>query len=99
MIAVDFRKSAERVSAWREMLATNPIVAEVLVVLRDEKPSAAVAPGADGLDRAAALARLEQHERDYDLLLSLAEPAPPEPDEDERANFGVDLKQFQTAVT
>lgn len=95
MLASDFRRNADLVAGWRELLATNPVVAHVMVVLKDEKPSAAVPPGADALDRAAALARLDQHETDVNLLLSLTEPLPPEIPE-EVANFGVDLSKFKT---
>lgn len=79
--------------AWRELLTSHPIVAEVLVCLKDEKPSAAVPSGSDALDRAAALAKIEQHEKDVDILLSLAEPLPVEPVEEE-PTFGVDKSQF-----
>lgn len=96
MTAFEFRRNADLVAGWRELLATNPVVAHVMVVLKDEKPSATVPPGSDALDRAAALAKLEQHELDVDLLLSLAEPLPPELPE-EQANFGVDISKFKTA--
>lgn len=95
MLATDFRRNADLVAGWRELLATNPVVAHVMVCLKDERPLASVPPGADALDRAAALAKLEQHELDVDLLLSLAEPLPPELPPEE-ANFGVDLSKFQT---
>lgn len=98
MIASDFRKNFDLVAGWRELLATHPVVAQVLVALKDEKPSAVVPSGTDALERAAALARLEQHDADVNLLLSLAEPAPTEPTE-EVANFGVDLSQFQNQRT
>jgi hypothetical protein len=94
MLSLDFRKSPERVSAWRELLTNNPTVADVLVCLRDERPLATVPNGADALDRAAALARLEQHDTDYNLLLSLAEPLPPEPEQEE-PTWGVDKSKFQ----
>lgn len=95
MTGVDFRKSEERVAAWRKLLSENPIVAQVLVVLQDEKPSATVPLGSDAFERSAALGRLEQHDADYNLLLSLAEPLPPEPEQDESATFGVDVSKFQ----
>lgn len=81
MTADRFRSNPERVAAFRELL-NNPILAEAIVVLKDEKPSASVDNGADALDRAAALARLEQHDADVNLLLSLAEPLPAEPKEE-----------------
>jgi hypothetical protein len=94
MLAIDFRRSPERVAAFRDLLQ-NPIFAEAIVVLKDEKPSAAVPPGADAYERSAALGRIEQHENSVNLLLSLAESLPPEPTE-ELPNFGVDLSQFKT---
>lgn len=94
MTSDQFRSSPERVVAFRGLLQ-NPVFAEAIVCLKDEKPLASVPPGADALDRAAALARLEQHELDVNLLLSLAEPLPPELPE-EQANFGVDLSKFRT---
>jgi hypothetical protein len=98
MTADQFRSSTERVTEWRELLASNPLVAQVIVVLRDEKPSAIVAPGSDALDRAAALARLEQHETDVNLLLSLAEPLPVEtPDED--PTWGLTQEQIDQLKT
>jgi hypothetical protein len=93
MLALDFRRSPERVAAFRELLQ-NPIFADAIVVLKDEKPSAAVPSGTDAYERAAALGRIEQHENSINLLLSLAEPLPPELPE-EQATFGVDLSQFQ----
>jgi hypothetical protein len=94
MTATEFRSSPERVAAWRDLL-NNSLVANAIVCLRDERPSATVEAGSDALDRAAALARLEQHEADYNLLLSLAEPLPLEPTEDEMT-FGVDKSKFQS---
>lgn len=96
MLSIDFRRNAELVAGWRDLLANNPVVAQVLVVLKDEKPSAAVPPGSDALDRAAALAKLEQHDFDVNLLLSLAEPLPPEPTEEE-PTWGIRKDQFQPA--
>lgn len=95
MTALEFRQSPERVAAWRDLLANNQIVAQIIVMLRDEKPSAAVPPGTDAIERVHVLGKLEQHETDVDLLLSAAEPLPPEPVE-ERALYGADPSQFQT---
>jgi hypothetical protein len=95
MTALDFRKSPERVSAWRELLTNNPTVAEVLVCLRDERPPTDVGNGADALASVRALAAVAQHDSDYNLLLSLAEPLPPEPEQEE-PTWGVDKDRFQT---
>lgn len=92
MLAIDFRRSSERVAAFRELLQ-NPIFAEAIVVLRDEKPSATVPAGADAYERSAALGRIEQHDNAIDLLLSLAESLPPEPREEE-TNWGIDPTAF-----
>lgn len=94
MTSDQFRASSERVIAWRELLNTHPIVAEVLVCLKDSKPETGVPFGTDALDRAAALARLEQHDKDVDTLLSLAEPLEV-PQVEEEPTFGVDRSQFQ----
>jgi hypothetical protein len=93
MTSFEFRQLPERVGAWRKLLSENPLVADAIVCLKDEKPSATVPPGSDALDRAAALAKLEQHDADVNLLLSLAEPLPPElPPEEEL--WGVDREKF-----
>lgn len=94
MTSDQFRSSPERVGSFRELLQ-NPTFAEAIVCLKDEKPPAAVLPGSDALDRAAALARLEQHDADVNLLLSLAEPIPPEPKEEEMT-WQPPLKNIQT---
>lgn len=83
MTAIEFRRSPERVTAWRELLASNPLVAQVLVVLQDEHPPTSAPMGTDALDRAAMLASVEQHKSDYNLLLSLAEMLPVEAPEEE----------------
>jgi hypothetical protein len=92
MTSFDFRSSPERVGAMRELIQ-NTVLAEAIVCLKDSRPPTKVPSGADGLDRAEILGRIQQHEADIDLLLSLAEPLPPEPAE-EPPDWGVDETKF-----
>jgi hypothetical protein len=92
MTAYEFRSSPERVGAMRELIQ-NSVLAEAIVCLKDSRPPTKVPSGADGLDRAELLGRIQQHEADIDLLLSLAEPVLPQPEE-EAPSWGVDERQF-----
>lgn len=98
MTALEFRSSPERVAAFRELLSNNPTLAQAIVVLRDEKPSAAVPSGSDAIECARTLGKLEQHEADLDTLLSLAEPAPIAPSEEEQT-WGIDKNKFPQPTT
>lgn len=93
MLAVQFRATTERVTAFRELLK-NPIFLEAIVVLKDERPSAAVDQGADAIESVRVAAKVEQHEHAINLLLSLAEPMPVVPESEEEPGFGVDRSQF-----
>lgn len=92
MTSLQFRSSPERVGAFRELLQ-NSTFAEAIVCLRDERPNPSVPAGSDALESVRALARLEQHDTDVNLLLSLAEPLPTEPVEEDET-WGVDRSKF-----
>lgn len=89
-----FRSSPERVSAFRELLS-NPILAEAIVCLKDSGPSPVVAQHADAIESVRVQSKLEQHEADVNLLLSLAEPLQVVEHVEEEATFGVDRSQFK----
>jgi hypothetical protein len=95
MTALQFRSSPERVTAFRDLL-NNPVFAQAIVCLKDERPPTNVGDGADALASVRALAAVAQHEADVNLLLSLAEPLPAEQPEPE-PSWGVNRDQFLTA--
>lgn len=94
MTSDQFRSSADRVGAMRELLQ-NPVLAEAIVCLKDERPSADAVDSADPVVSVRLLSRAFQHDLVIALFLSLAEPIPTEQD-DPPETFGVDLSQFQT---
>src|SRR4029077_12910575 len=93
MRAMQFRSSAERVVAMRELL-NNPILAEALVCLKDERPSDDAADNADPVVSVRLLSRQFQHDHVINLFLSLAEPLPVETT-DEEPSWGIDKTRFK----
>jgi hypothetical protein len=93
MTAYSFKSSPERVGAMRELIE-NSILAEAIVCLRDERPSGDAPDHADALASVRLLSRQAGHDAVINLLLSLAEPVPPEPEE-EAPNWGIDETKFK----
>jgi hypothetical protein len=88
MTADIFRSSAERVGRMRELLQ-DPVFAAAIVCLQDERPSPVVARNADAIESVRVQSRLEQHDADVNLLLSLAEPPLIEEQPEEEPTWGV----------
>lgn len=92
MTAFQFRSSAERVGAMRDLI-TNTVLAEAIVCLKDERPSGDAPDHADPIASVRLLSRQAQHDAVINLLMSLAEPLPQQPVE-EPADWGVDASKF-----
>jgi len=79
-------------------LLNDPILAQAIVCLKDERPDPAVPLSADAIASVRIQAKLEQHDADVNLLLSLAEPLPVEPPEEE-PTYGIDKTKFNLDIT
>lgn len=75
-----------RVAAFRTLL-NDPNLADAIVVLRDESPIVDAIDNADPVASVRLLSRNFGHNQAIEILLSLAEPLPPPPQE-EVATFG-----------
>jgi hypothetical protein len=93
MTAYQFRSSADRVGAMRELIQ-NSVLVDAIVCLKDERPSGDAPDHADALASVRLLSRQAQHDAVINLLMSLAEPLPPEPVE-EQPDWGVDATKFK----
>lgn len=75
-------------------LITSSVLAEAIVCLKDERPSGDAPDFADALASVRLLSRQAQHDAVINLLMSLAEPLPPEPMQEE-PTWGVPRQNFQ----
>lgn len=87
-----FRASAEQVGSVRELL-NNSILPKMIVCLKDESPSISVPDNSEALTSVRAAARKSGWDSCVDMLLSLAEPLPAEPEAIE-ATFGVKKSDY-----
>jgi hypothetical protein len=94
----EFRSNPVLVGAMREIVqgdGTNPtVLAQAIVAVQNEKPIYDAKDGDAEIVSVRRLSRIAQHDLVINLLLSCAEPMPPQTEEPP-ATFGVDPAQFK----
>jgi len=98
MTTVEFRNNPVLVGAMKALLVGEngmpSVLAQAIVAVQNEKPPPTVIEGHPEIASVRRLSRIAGYEESLELLLSCAEPIPPQPQE-EPATFGVRPEDYQ----